>query len=146
MYNMDSLDFLHPSLSISRLLNSLNSIFVEHTCVDAWWAHMHRFLSVRPSVCHWTKFRLENNSYLRTWSIAASNLKLGHYIVAWQGSYVVHHFNGTGLHCCKSASQSWLVSNLRVIGRCAHFQCQVASFEMASLKAMRNVFSKCRKL
>ena len=19
----------------------------------AWWAHMHRFLSVRPSVCHW---------------------------------------------------------------------------------------------
>ncbi len=27
-----------------------NQCFIEHTCAYAWWAHMHRFLSVCPSV------------------------------------------------------------------------------------------------
>ncbi len=27
----------------------------EPTCAYARWAHMHRFLSVCPSECHWTK-------------------------------------------------------------------------------------------
>ncbi len=27
----------------------------EPTCAYAWWAHMHCFPSVCPSVCHWTK-------------------------------------------------------------------------------------------
>ena len=35
--------------------------FIEHTCAYAWWAHMHRFLSVRPPICDWTKFILDNN-------------------------------------------------------------------------------------
>ncbi len=43
-------------------------IFFELTCAIAWWAHMHRFLSVRMSVCDWTKIPgqklLDNNSYI----------------------------------------------------------------------------------
>ncbi len=30
-------------------------LIFEHTCAYARWAHMHRFLSVCPSVCDWTK-------------------------------------------------------------------------------------------
>ncbi len=31
--------------------------FIEHACAYARWAHMHRFLSVCPSVCDLTKIQ-----------------------------------------------------------------------------------------
>ncbi len=34
----------------------INPIF-EHTCAYAQWALMHHFLSVRPSICDWTKIK-----------------------------------------------------------------------------------------
>ena len=39
-------------------------VIFEHTCAYARWAHMHRFLSVCPSVRPWLdqKFRLDNKS------------------------------------------------------------------------------------
>ncbi len=52
---------VYPVLDIRSLL--LVVIF-EHTCAYARWAHMHRFLSVCPSVRPWLdqKFRLDNKS------------------------------------------------------------------------------------
>ncbi len=47
----------------TRCIKNLRGIF-EHTCAYARWAHMHRFLSVRPMSLDQNP-RLENNSFLK---------------------------------------------------------------------------------
>ena len=59
--------------SVATKLRKGDIAFLSPPVHVARWAHMHRCLSVRPSVCHWTIIHISE-------SIIAMNLKLYHNI------------------------------------------------------------------